>query len=231
MHYKRISSRIHHKGHQNKYGNVSMEHKIVDINELVIFLAGTAMQPLLKDDLWQCYGYGKRPKTGNILNKMFPKKYELENFISKEVLTMSLIDVLNGIKKSKVSSDTKLLISIGVIDQFLSTTQHLFTPDSFMDNLFTSYTSFLKCDKSKLHEPIILKAKDILDKKDFAKFMVGTIKLLAMEHADDYLLKSDYFRDAIDKSSLLAETKLKIEMPEEMYKKYGALLSKKILNT
>lgn len=206
-----------------------MEDKPTDINDLVLFLAGTAMQPLLKDDLWQCYGYRKRPKKGAIFNKMFPKKYELENFISKEVLTMSLIDVLNGIKKSKVSSDTKLLISIGVIDQFLSTTQHLFSPDSFMDNLFVSYASYLKSDKSRLHEPIIVKSKDVLVKKDFAKFMVGTIKLLAMEHADDYLLRSDYFRDVIDKSPKPSEVKLKIEMPE-MYKKYGNMILEKILN-
>jgi len=207
-----------------------MEEKTTDVNNLVLFLAGTAMRPLLQDDLWQCYGYANRPKSGAILSKMFPKKFELENFISKEVLTMSIIDVLNGIKKSKASSDTKLLISIGVIDQFISTTKHLFSPESFMDNLFVSYDSYLKCDKSKLHEPIIIKSKSVLDKKDFAKFIVGTIKLLAMEHADDYLLKSDYFRDTIDKSTKLSEVKLKVEMPE-MYKKYGNMISDKILNT
>lgn len=207
-----------------------MNDKQTDINDLVQFLAGTAMQPLLKDDLWQCYGYAKRPKSGAILAKMFPKKYELENFITKEVLTMSVIDVLNGIKKSNVSLDTKLLISIGIIDQFISVTQHLFSPESFMDNLFDSYALYLKCDKSKLHEPIIIKSKSILDKKDFAKFMVGTIKLLAMEHTDDYLLKSDYFKDAIDKSPILEEVKLKVTMPE-IYKKYGNMILNKILNT
>lgn len=206
-----------------------MEEKIIDINDLVLFLAGTAMKPLLKDELWQNYGYGERPKKGAVWVKMFPKKFELENYITKAVLTMGMIDVLNGIKKSKVSQDTKLLISIGVVDQFLTTTEHLFTPDSFMDDLSITYVSYLKCDKSKLHEPLILKAKNILNRKDFAKFMVGTIQLLAMEHADDYLLKSDYLRDVIDKS-ILTEAKLKISMPEEMYRKYGDLLSKQILN-
>jgi len=206
-----------------------MEKKITDIDDLVVFLAGTGMKPLLKDEIWQCYGYKKRPRKGNIWNKMFPKKFELENFITKEVLTMGLVDVLNGIKKSTATSDTKLLISIGVLDQFLSTTKHLFSSDSFMENLFSTYASFLKSDKSKLHEPIILKAKDVLDKKDFAKFMVGTVKLLAIEHADDFLLNSNYIKDAIDNSSI--ENKLKISLPEEMYKKYRALLSEKILNT
>jgi len=203
--------------------------KYTDINDLTLFLAGTAMKPLLRDDLWQCYGYKKRPKVGLIFSKMFPKKYELENFITREVLTMSFIDLFNGIKKSKVSSDTKLLISIGVLDHFFSTTKHLFTPDIFMDNLFATYNSYLQGSPSKLHEPIIIKAKDVLGKKDFAKFMVGTIQLLTAEQVDDYLLKSDYLKDVIDESSIRAETKLNIEMPKETYEKYGSLISEKIL--
>ena len=206
----------------------NMQNKITDINDLVIFLAATGMKPLLSNELWQCFGYKKRPKKGNIWKKLFPKAFELENFISKEILVMGLIDVLNGVKKSTESSDQKLLISIGVVDQFLSTLKHLFPPDLFMENLFSTYTSFLKSDKSKLYEPFILKAKDILDKKDFAKFMVGTIKLLATKYTDDFLLKSDYIKGIIEKSS--KENKLRITMPDGMFRKYMTLLEEKILN-
>ncbi|HBY58138.1 MAG TPA: hypothetical protein DEG96_09860 [Candidatus Atribacteria bacterium] len=206
-----------------------MENKISDINDLVLFLAATAMKPLLNDEVWQCYGYAKRPKHGNVWNRIFPKMFELENFILKEILIMGLIDILNGIKKSEEESDTKLLLSIGVIDQFLSTTKHMFPSDSFMENLFSAYASYLKSEKSKIHVPVILKAKDVLNKKDFAKFMVGTIKLLAIEHADDYLLKSDYIKSVIEKSA--KENKLKISIPDEMYKKYVPLIEEKILNT
>ena len=171
-----------------------MGNKITDINDLVLSLAVVARKPLLNDEVWQCYGYKKRPRQGNMWNKIFPKMFELENFISKEILTMGLIDVLNGIRKSTETSDTKLLISIGVVDQFLSTTKHMFSLDLFMENLFSTYASYLKSEKSKIHEPVILKSKDVLNKKDFAKFMVGTIKLLAIEHAEDFVLKSDYIK-------------------------------------
>lgn len=181
------------------------------------------MKPLLSDEIWQCYGYKKRPIKGAIWTKLFPKKFALDNFISREVLTMGLIDVLNGIKKSDVPDETKLLIAVGVVDQFLSTTKNMFRTEDFMQNLFSAYASYLKSDKSKLHEPIILKSKDVLDKKDFAKFMVGTIKLLAIEHANDFLLKSDYIKDVIEKSS--PENKLNISMSDEDYKKYTPLIS------
>ncbi len=205
-----------------------MENKTADINDLVLSLTVMAMKPLLNDEVWQCYGYNKRPKHGNIWNKLFPKMFALENFISREILTMGLIDVLNGIKKSAETLDTKLIISIGVVDQFLSTTKHMFPSDLFMENLFSTYASYLKSEKSKIHEPVILKAKDILDKKDFAKFMVGTIRLLAIEHADDFLLKSDYIKGVMEKSS--KENKMKISIPDEMYKKYVSLIEGKILN-
>lgn len=206
-----------------------MENKITDINDLVVFLAATAMKPVLSDEIWQCYGYHKKPKHGAMWDRIFPKMFAVENFISREVLNMGLIDVLNGIKKSNVSDDTKLLIVVGVVDQFLSTTKNMFKSEDFMQNLFSAYASYLKSDKTKLHEPVILKSKDVLDKKGFAKFMVGTIKLLAIEHASDFLLKSDYIKDVIEKSS--PENKLNISMPDEMYKKYVPLLSEKILNS
>jgi hypothetical protein len=206
------------------------ENAITDVNYLSLFLAGKIWKPLLDDDeVWHCYGYAKRPKRGSIWHEMFPKKFELENFIVKEILTMSLIDVLNGVKKSTKTPDTKLLISIGVIDQFLPTIKHIFSSDSFMENLFSTYASYLKSNKSELHIPVILKAKNILDKKDFAKFMVGTIKLLSnRKHAGDFLWESAYIKSIVEKS--IIENKLRMSMSAKIYKKYLTLLSEKIFN-
>jgi hypothetical protein len=205
-----------------------MENKISDINDLALQLAVMAMKPVLNDEVWRRYGYKTLPKHGSIWDKIFPKMFALENFISQELLVMGLIDVLNGIKKTAETPDTKLVISIGVVDQFLSTTKNMFPSDLFMENLFSSYASYLKSEKSKIHEPIILKSRNVLNKKDFAKFMVGTIKLLAIEHSDDFLLKSDYIKGVIEKSA--KENKLKISIPDEMYKKYVLLIEEKILN-
>ena len=206
-----------------------MESEITDVNNLVLFLAATAMQPLLNDEVWQCYGYKRRPRHGNIWNEIFPKMFALENFITKEILTLGLIDVLNGVEKTTESTDTKLLILVGVVDQFLSTTKHLFSSDLFMENLFYTYAAYLTSEKSKIHEPVILKAKDILNEKDFARFMVGTIKLLAIEDDDDFLLRSDYIKGVVEKSS--KKNKLKISMTDEAYRKFVPVIEKKILNT
>ena len=208
---------------------MAQDTKISDINELVVFLAGIGAEPLFNNEIWQCYGYRKRPKKGNVWNKLFPKMFELSNFISREVLTMGLIDILNGIKKSTEAHNTKLLLALGVVDQFLTTTQHIFPQDEFMKNLFTTYAAYQKSSKSKLHEPIMLKAKEVLDKRDFGRFMIGTIKLFAANQSSDYLLKSDLIKDTVEKSS--KGNHLKISMSKEMYLKYASLLEDSILNS
>jgi len=205
-----------------------MENKIADINDLVSFLALTSMTPLQNDELWQCYGYKKWPSHGKIWERIFPKRYELENYILKEILTMGLIDVLNGVKKSREAPDIKLRISIGVVDQFLSITRDLFPSDLFMENLFPTYASYLKSEKSKIHLPVIAKAQAILNKKNYVKFTFGTLRLFAMGTSDDFVVKSDYVRDVIEKSS--KGSKLTISMSDEMYKKYVPLIEEKILN-
>lgn len=207
-----------------------MENKITNINNLVDVLTGTAMQPILKDEIWQNYGYKKRPRKGNIWNRLFPKKFELENLITRELLTMGLVDTLKGIKKSNISSENKLLLSIGVIDRTLPAIRHLFDTHVFIENLISTYHSCSSCEKSKVHEPFILKAKDILRKKDFAKYMVGTIALLSTPpFVEDLLINSEYIKNLIENTSI--ENQLKIELSEDIFQEYGKILSEKILNT
>lgn len=206
-----------------------MEKKITDINDLALSLSGTAMRPLLTDEIWRNFGYKKRPKKGNIWSKLFPKKFELENLITKEILTMGLIDTLDGIKKSNKSTDTQLLISIGVVDRFLSVTKHLFYFPSFMENLFSTHSSFITCEKSRLHELFILRAKNILNKKHFVKFLVGITALLGTPpYTGNFLIKSDYIKEVVDNSP--AENKLRIDILEETYEEYSHLIAEKIIN-
>lgn len=207
-----------------------MKKKITDINDLVLFLTSMALKPLLIDEIWQNFGYRKRPKKGRIWSRLFPKKFKLENLIMKDLLTMGLIDTLNGIKKSSKLIDTQLVISIGVIDKFLSTIKYLFDPIPFMDNLFSIYSSFAICENLKSHEPFILKSKNILNKKHFAKFLVGIITLLGMStYTDGFLIKNDYIKEIIDDS--FCKNKLQIDMSDKMCEKYVNLVLEKILNS
>jgi hypothetical protein len=105
----------------------------------------------------------------------------------------------------------------------------MFSADVFMENLFSTYDSYLKSKSSEIHEPIILKSKKFLSKKDFAKFMIGTINLLAMENKNGFFLRDNYIKNIIEKSS--KENQLRIAMTNEVYKKYAPLIETKILNT
>jgi hypothetical protein len=207
-----------------------MDNKITDINDLVDFLTGIAMQPITKDEMWQNYGYKKLPRRGNIWNRLFPKIFELENLITRELLTMGLVDTLNGIKRSSISPENKLWLSIGIIDRTLPTISHLFNSRVFIENLISSYASYSSCEKSKAHEAFILKAKDILTKKDFAKYMVGTIRLLGTHScAENLLINSEKIKNVIENAKI--ENRLKIGLSEDNIQEYTKILSEKILNT
>jgi len=121
------------------------EPEDTNMKDLVLCLAGLAVGPIINDETWQCFDFKKRPKIRSFWKKLFPQKYVLYNFIIKDVLTMSLIDIVNGIKNSNKSTDVKLLLSLAVFDKILSCTEHMFSLSSFMDifiSLYNEYASF-----------------------------------------------------------------------------------------
>jgi len=208
-----------------------MENKSRDINSIIDHIAGIGASLLFTDEIWQCYGYKKRPQRGSIWYEIFPNKYKLDRFLEKELLTIGLIDVLNGIKKSTISPDAKLLLSAGVTDKFLLSTRHIISPDSFLKNLFFTYDSVAKNNESKIHELFILKANNTLGKKDSAKFLVGTIQLFATKHDDYILLDNDHIKSTIEK--YFQENGYDLSISNEKREKYNpfySLLKEKILN-
>lgn len=206
-----------------------MEKKITNINDLVLFLSGAVTHTLLADNMWQKFGFKRRPKKGNIWNRIFPNKYALDILITKEIITMCLIDVLNGIKKSTKSKKDKILIAIGVIDKFLYSTEHFFDHSILMTNIFDTYSKFLNSEQSKHHEIFIDRAKLILNKKQFVIYTIGIIKLLSIPSiSGDILLISDDIKDIINDSS--TENKLEVKMPKEIYIEYEPMIIEKILD-
>lgn len=200
-----------------------------DINELVDILTAIALKPAIEDQIWQNFGFKKRPRKGHVWHRMFPKKFELDNFITREIITMGLIDTFNGIKKANLSLEAKIVISTGLIDRILPTISHLFDAQVFIDNLISTYHLCSSREKSILHEPFILKSKDILCKKDFAKFMVGAITLLGTPpFTGDLLISSEYIKDIVE--NVVIEKQLIIEMNEDLFQEYATILSEEIFD-
>ncbi|MFA6007024.1 MAG: hypothetical protein WC784_00040 [Candidatus Shapirobacteria bacterium] len=203
--------------------------KTTDINDLINYLAGTAMNPLLDNSLWQCYGYAKRPKHGSIVEEMFPKKFELDKFITKEVLTMGLIDVLNGIKGSNKSPEDKIFLAMGLLDIFIFTTKHLFPPEEYMEELYQKYGEYLKAEKDKLHITAILRAREKLNKKNAAKFLVGTTQIFASNpNQENFLIDNKKVSGIINDTNITGQ--LKISMPKDFLDKHVHLIITNILD-
>ncbi len=198
-----------------------------DINDVVDNLAAYSVKPVLDDNLWTYFGYKKRPKRGAIFSKLVPEKHELENFILQQVITMSIIDTLFGIKHSKLDEKDKLLLAVGLLDRTIKATKHMISPDDFVANLIDLYEKYLKSDKNKIYAPVIAKSKKQLSKKNFAKFMVGTTYIFSHRNEGHCFLDSDIVTKNINKYKKL-ENKLQIDKSVDKY--VETLLEKVIRN-
>ncbi len=66
-----------------------MGKKIIDVNDLVMYLSVITAKPLLRNDVWQRYGYGKRPIcrmmqsiSGGVCNDILSlKPWELNDYV------------------------------------------------------------------------------------------------------------------------------------------------------
>jgi hypothetical protein len=178
-----------------------MSDEITDINVLVAYITKAAIAPIFDDEIWQCYGYKKRPKYGSVLVKFFPKLFRLKEFISKQILIMGIIDVINAINKSSKDIDTKTSISVGVIDKIIFSGQDFFDLYSFLDNDFLpNYKLYQEKTKIEFSHHIILAAKQVLSKNEVAKVICGTAILLDTRLGKDLLIKSDFIKKIVNAS-------------------------------
>lgn len=73
---------------------------IVNANDFASIMTGTAFGAVLEDDLWQMFGYKRRPRRGHWFNR-FVKEDKLvkENFLARELTLVSLARLIPPLRK------------------------------------------------------------------------------------------------------------------------------------
>lgn len=201
--------------------------KSVDINDLVHSFVSETTGPLLDEGVWKCYGFRKNPLRKSLFS-LLQKNSDLKNYIIKEIITMCLIDIINGIKKSRTSRINKLSISLGVIDRLIMTNEHLGKLDNLLESLLYTYENYLTIDKKNLHSLIVYRAKYELKKKDFSKFMEGTRRVLELQENGDFLIESSRIKKAVELS--IRRSNFKISMSNDEYEKCHLIVKEKMLH-
>ena len=202
---------------------------IKDINDLVISLEIAAASPLFDDEMWMAYGYRKRPKRGGLVRSLLPND-KLEDIVEEELLTMGFIDVFCSINESTVPTETKLLLSLGVIDVFLANASKRFLNRcSFVENLFDAWDIYVKRDRSEMPEPFAgshaIKAKNHLSSQAWARYLLCTMTLLRAGE-DKLLLNSVYIKEIIENASF--ENTVNFSLSDGVIREYRALLAKRL---
>jgi len=92
-----------------------MTKKTIEINSLLDILSGLSVRSIFDDDLWKIYGFRRRPRT--FIINFFPSKKLYIRLIKRDIISMGIIDIINGIKKSNIDKNTKVIIAMGVLNR------------------------------------------------------------------------------------------------------------------
>jgi hypothetical protein len=181
----------------------NMKNKINDTNKLVDTLTVILADIVLNDATWQPFGYNKRPISNILIKKISPSKHELVNYITKELITIGIIDIISIMNKQNYSQEFKLLITIGILDRLLTSLEYLLKPYTFIKDIKTAYDDYFNDNTDKhSHEIFILRAKNRLSKTNFAKLLFGAIKffepVLTIKHRDTIILNSKSITKLVD---------------------------------
>ncbi len=169
-----------------------MERKS-DIRSKLFFYA---MIPALgSNNTWRAYGFKKRPRYGSFVAKMFPRKYELQEFINQELFILGFVDVLVGIQYSHVSNEDKALLVASLFDSFL-----YYSPKSrnmgFIDAVFVTFLDH-KNPAEKRFSTSMLKRSKSMSKINQSKYIYGTQVLMYDDAKNYFFIDSEKIIDLI----------------------------------
>ncbi|OGD81473.1 hypothetical protein A2572_02485 [Candidatus Collierbacteria bacterium RIFOXYD1_FULL_40_9] len=151
------------------------------IDQSILTLTGFTLNALLDKEYWKLFGYKSRPKRGKLFKKFIEKsKLVKEEFIEKELLLLSFIDVIEAIKSSHLSEEEKVIYLTGILSE-------LFTPlrESGFFEGDDDYIKFIKIGIADYKEHDILatfpeRAKKSLDQNQMKSIYSGVLMLIAL---------------------------------------------------
>lgn len=85
-----------------------------NLTEQAQALVSMITHSIADDDNWKIFGFKSRPVRGKIFNHFIDKSLlEREQFVAREIALLSIIDVIESIKKTDISDDNKLVLVFG----------------------------------------------------------------------------------------------------------------------
>jgi len=151
------------------------------IDESILALTGFALRSILDNEYWKLFGYKSRPKRGKLFKRFVDdKKLTKETFIEKELLILSIIDVVKAIKTSNLSEDEQIIYLTGVLSGLFSP---LHESDFFKKD--DDFLEFVKHGLIDYQQDDILstlpkRAKRSLDQDQMKSILSGVLLLTAI---------------------------------------------------
>jgi len=149
-----------------------------NINKLVQYLVGLIAKTAINNNNWKLFGFKSLPKRGNFFNRFIDKSLlEKENFLLKELTLLSIIDILEAIKRTNINLDYKLLLIIGVLSEVyipLSQMNHFKNRTDFVLFLRNGIQSY---QNETFSDSFISRVKQSVDEKNSVSLIMGSVIL------------------------------------------------------
>jgi hypothetical protein len=150
-----------------------------EVNDTAVFLAAQAFTPILADELWQDFGYEKRPRHGKFFNKFFDKdKLAVEHFIVREMTALAFLDIVAAVRNVVGPKEDQVLILVGTALHLCATMDQVFDSESYFDYLAKAIKTY--AGSGDPHETTLSRASACFDLQRFPKFLAGMVRLVAL---------------------------------------------------
>ena len=88
----------------------------MNFDEQISLLTNITTNAAMKDENWRTFGFKGRPKRGLVFNRFINKStLAAEKFVFKEMILLSIIDVIEAIKHKNLPYDIKFMLILGVL--------------------------------------------------------------------------------------------------------------------
>lgn len=185
-----------------------------NLNKRVLYLSGLVLKNFLSNESWKLFGFKSRPRRGEIFRRFVNKtKLAKEDFFVKELILLSIIDVILAIKKQGIEEDNKSLYIIGVLSELFSplSKSKIFNSDEdYLEFIKNGYEDYLN---RKFIVSFISRVKKSIDEKNSISLVAGAVFLATHSNlGKGSILDNNIFLDR----AVLAQEILPIDNTEKL---------------
>ncbi len=181
----------------------------MNFDDQISLLTNITTNSAMKDENWRTFGFKGRPKRGLVFNRFINKStLAAEKFMFKEMILLSIIDVIEAIKHKNLPDDIKFMLILSVLAK-------TFIP-LFHAEIFNNSTELIKFIQTGYEEyssnldALLVRTKEYIEEYKLDNNTSNKLFSGAVELGSSICIDSD-FKGFLKDRELIASKGIQIE--------------------